>query len=316
MAHRSFLTILTLSLLAGTAQAQTNEEPTQPAKVDYVLPPNKLTGEIMYLTLAGDLSLHRGRPDVAYDTYMRLAAKTRDPRYAELAYKISVALQNTQATLESASLLKELAPNAVAGQDAIRNAKLGQAYALADKQEYRPAYLAAKEILAKEPKNVEALSLLSEMADYLGYDEESLSAAERWVQLTPDSAEALNTLGYFLADRNIRLNEAATLITKANQMAPFTPHIMDSIGWLAYRQGDLDSALSVLKQTAAFEPDDVILSHLAEVMWQKGQSDEAIRTFKIAYRTNAFSNVLRDTLERLDIPLDLIRYTAPKKGLK
>ena len=328
--RKPFLKIVALSLFAisGAAFAQNHETNIRPANnalpsttaVEYNLPPNKLSAEVVYLTLAADLSLYRGRPDLAYQTYMSLAVKTRDPRYAELAYKVAAALDNPQAAVPAASLLKELAPNAVLGQDLLTVAKISSAYASIDKQEYRPAYEAAKELLAQNPKNVGALSLLTDVADRLGYDKEALQAAEAWVKLEPDNSEALNSLGYFLANKNTRLSEAEQLIKKANQIKPNTPHILDSMGWVAYRQGRLDDAVPFLKQAVTMDPHEEVLTHLGEVLWQKGDRDEAMKTFKAAYQANSFSPVLRDTLERLGIALNSVSTPAkpatPKKGTK
>ncbi|MCO6763729.1 tetratricopeptide repeat protein, partial [Streptomyces sp. EL5] len=64
----------------------------------------------------------------------------------------------------------------------------------------------------------------------------------------PDNAMALNALGYTLADRTPRLAEARQLIDKAHQLSPDDPAILDSMGWIRYRQGQLADAERYLRQ--------------------------------------------------------------------
>lgn len=281
--------------------------------VEYDLPHHQLTSEITRLTLIGNLARDRNQPEIAYKAYLLLAGQTRDPRYAELAYRVALAAQEPQAAIDAALVLRQLAPNAVLGQDLITQVKIGQAYALIDKQQYRPAYDAAKAILAQDAKNVGALSLLTAVADILGYDAESLQAAEDWVKLEPENPEALNSLGYYLANKNLRLVDAEQLINKANQLKPNTPHIMDSMGWLAYRQGRLDAALPLIKQASIMEPHEDVLTHLGEILWQKGEKNDALKAFQRAFQSNAHAPVLLETLKRLGIEQSAVNV-APVKG--
>ena len=63
----------------------------------------------------------------------------------------------------------------------------------------------------------------------------------------PDHAEALNALGYTLADRNERLDEAFALVSRALKLRPDSPAVLDSMGWVLYRQGDLEQAAVYLR---------------------------------------------------------------------
>jgi Flp pilus assembly protein TadD len=71
------------------------------------------------------------------------------------------------------------------------------------------------------------------------------------IELQPESAQAYNALGYSYADRNMRLAEARQLIEKALHLSPNDPFILDSMGWVLYRQGDLEGALSYLQRAYA-----------------------------------------------------------------
>ncbi len=76
----------------------------------------------------------------------------------------------------------------------------------------------------------------------------------RVIELRPDYAHAYNALGYSLADRNVRLPEALQLIEKAHQLAPEDPYILDSLGWVYYRMGDLPQARKYLEQAYQASP--------------------------------------------------------------
>ena len=95
------------------------------------------------------------------------------------------------------------------------------------------------------------------------------------IHVRPDNPHAYNALGYTWADRNIRLDEAQNLIAKASELAPNDPFIMDSLGWIHYRQGDLQQAETLLKKAYTLRPDEEIGLHLIEVLARIGKITEA-----------------------------------------
>ena len=97
----------------------------------------------------------------------------------------------------------------------------------------------------------------------------------RVIELRPDNAHAYNALGYSLAERGIRLDEARQLIAKALELAPEDPFIMDSMGWVLFRQGDLQGALTFLEKAYAIKKDAEIAAHLGEVLWVLERREEA-----------------------------------------
>ncbi|MGI9205337.1 MAG: tetratricopeptide repeat protein [Woeseiaceae bacterium] len=96
-------------------------------------------------------------------------------------------------------------------------------------------------------------------------------AAERW----PDSALTLNALGYTLADRTDKYSEAARLIKKALKLSPDSPAIMDSWGWVLYKQGKNDEAIEILENAYEKFHDPEIAGHIVEVLWSLDRKDEA-----------------------------------------
>lgn len=108
----------------------------------------------------------------------------------------------------------------------------------------------------------------------------------------PDYAPAYNALGYSLADRNMKLDEALVLIETALSITPNDHYMLDSLGWVHYRKGNLDLALEHLQKAYAMNPDAEIAAHLGEVLWQKGQQDEAKSIWEKALTADPKNEVL------------------------
>jgi tetratricopeptide (TPR) repeat protein len=105
----------------------------------------------------------------------------------------------------------------------------------------------------------------------------------RVVELAPDSAAALNHLGYALADRGETLPQAIALLEKANRIRPNVPAYVDSLGWAFFRSGQYARALPLIESAAADDPANGELSeHLGDVLWAMGRRFEARYAWKAA----------------------------------
>ncbi|AMO57777.1 tetratricopeptide repeat protein [Endozoicomonas montiporae] len=120
------------------------------------------------------------------------------------------------------------------------------------------------------------------------------------IKLQPENAAALNALGYTLADRTDRHKEALELIEKAYALDNEDPAIMDSMGWIQYRLGNLEGALKYLQQAYERFPDHEVAAHLGEVLWMMGRKEEAIALWDKALKQKPESEILRTTRERLE----------------
>jgi tetratricopeptide (TPR) repeat protein len=163
---------------------------------------------------------------------------------------------------------------------------------------HREAFALLGEALEKSPDQPDLLydhALIAERIDRFDVLEANL---QRLVQLRPEHAHAYNALGYSLADRNLRLPEARKLIEKALQLAPEDYFIIDSLGWVLYRQGDFAGALQQLKRAWRGRPDGEIGAHLGEVLWMMGERDEAERIWKEAQQASPENETLQKTIKR------------------
>lgn len=97
----------------------------------------------------------------------------------------------------------------------------------------------------------------------------------RLIAVRPDNPHGYNALGYTWAENNVRLAEALELIQKAVELAPNDPFILDSLGWVHYRLGNMGSAESTLRKAYTLRQDEEIGLHFLEVLIKSGKKDEA-----------------------------------------
>lgn len=153
-------------------------------------------------------------------------------------------------------------------------------------------------VLEETPDNTDLLyarALLAEKLDRLEQTEQDL---RRVLELEPDNAPALNALGYTLADRTERHREALIYIEKALALRPEDPAILDSMGWVQYRLGNLEQAEQYLRRALEQVRDAEIAAHLGEVLWRQGRQDEARRVWEAAREADADNPVLERTMQR------------------
>jgi tetratricopeptide (TPR) repeat protein len=123
----------------------------------------------------------------------------------------------------------------------------------------------------------------------------------RILVLQPDNSQALNALGYSLADRNLRLDEALEMVRQAHELSPADPFIVDSLGWVEYRMGHYDKAATLLAQAYSSRKDTEIAAHLGEALWADGRHDEAARVLRDAHKLDSGNEVLKQTMSRLKV---------------
>ena len=114
----------------------------------------------------------------------------------------------------------------------------------------------------------------------------------------PDHVEALNALGYTLADRTERYDEARELVEHAYALEPGRAHIIDSMGWVFYRLERHEEAAEYLRRAYELDPAAEIGAHLGEVLWMLGRRDEAREIWASALESDPGNEVLLETLER------------------
>jgi tetratricopeptide (TPR) repeat protein len=124
------------------------------------------------------------------------------------------------------------------------------------------------------------------------------------LQMDPANAEAMNFIGYSWADRGIHLEEAEQLIKRALELKPDSPHIIDSLGWVYFRQGKNDLAIKYLTEAHRGMPDDpTVADHLGDALAKGGRLKEALEMYLRSYGIKpapALKMKIDDLRKRLD----------------
>ena len=184
-------------------------------------------------------------------------------------------------------------------QDEVRLV-IAEAQLLRDADDSAGAFALLGRALEKSPDQPELLYDQALTAEKLGRYEVLEQNLRKVIKLQPDHAQAYNALGYSFADRKLRLPEARKLIEKALQLRPDDGFIIDSMGWVLYRQGDLAGAETYLRRAYGDQLDAEIGAHLGEVLWVEGKRDEARRIWNEALKNHPENETLRKTARRFN----------------
>ncbi|MCB1666534.1 MAG: tetratricopeptide repeat protein [Pseudomonadales bacterium] len=153
--------------------------------------------------------------------------------------------------------------------------------------------------IEKHPGNVDLLFARALLSEQMGDMAKSEADLRRIIELQPTDARALNHLGYTLADRTTRYDEALGLLQRAIAASPEDPAIIDSLGWVLFKLGRYEESLSNLQKAFEVFPDPEVAAHLGEVLWVMGRQRDANRIWDASLRDNPGSDILLRTIERL-----------------
>ena len=174
----------------------------------------------------------------------------------------------------------------------------GQALTEADL--HMQAYQLYEAALETSPDDLDLLysfSLAAEKLDKLDVAETNL---RRILAIDPDNVRALNAFGYTLADRTDRHEEALQYIRRAYAKEPDDPAIIDSMGWVHFRLGDLDKAREYLQKAWDMSSDSEIGAHLGEVLWMRGEYAAAKEVWNTSRKASPDNPVLLEVINRLN----------------
>ncbi len=240
----------------------------------------------------GQIAEERKQFDVALRRYAEVA-----PGEQYLAAQLRIAqLLARQGQLDAGR--RHLQALRAAGQADRIQLLLAESQLLRDAGQTREAYSLLAESLAAQPEQPELLYEAALLAEKIGQHDVLEANLRKLIALKPDHAHAYNALGYSFAERNQRLAEAEQLITKALQLSPDDPFIIDSMGWVLFRKGDSAGAVLHLQRAYSIRPDPEIAAHLGEVLWLLGRQDEARRTWQEAAKANPGNEVLAEVIKR------------------
>jgi tetratricopeptide (TPR) repeat protein len=176
---------------------------------------------------------------------------------------------------------------------------LMKAELLNQQKRYQEAYDELSAALAEQPDSKELLYTRALVAERIGKLDVLESDLKKILAQNPDNAEALNALGYTLLSFPSRLSEAEGYLLRALKLQPDEPVILDSYGWLLFKQGKDEQALRYLEQAYAKQKENEIAAHLAEVLWSLGRKEEAKKLFDKVFKESPDDEYLLDFKQRI-----------------
>ena len=186
-------------------------------------------------------------------------------------------------------------------RDEAQRIQLVQAEAnmLREAQAYSDAYDLLGKTLEGAPDSIDLLydqAMIAEKLDRVDVMERNL---RKVIEIQPEHAHAYNALGYTFADRNQRLPEARKLIEKALELAPQDGYIVDSLGWVLFRMGQMSEAVTQLRRAFEMRPEAEVGAHLGEALWSDGKRDEAQKIWSDLLKESPTNDTLQGTVKRL-----------------
>ena len=175
---------------------------------------------------------------------------------------------------------------------------LSEAELLREAKQFGEAFSVLQQGLEKLPNHPDLLYETAMLADKTGKPAIFEQLMNKLIQVRPDHAHAYNALGYSFLERNERIPEAVKLVEKALELAPGDIAIMDSVGWGYYRLGKLDESLKLLRKAFAGNPDPEIAAHLGEVLWVRGDKEEAKKIWLDSLKANPGETHLQEVIKR------------------
>jgi tetratricopeptide (TPR) repeat protein len=149
------------------------------------------------------------------------------------------------------------------------------------------------------PDSVELRYAKASLSEEHGQVADALRELKTVAALRPTDPAALNAYGYTLADNRRQLPVARRLIERAHAAAPKNASILDSLGWVLFRQGHSEEALPYLNAAYADDHDGDVAAHLGEVLWQLGRRSEADRIWSDANKAGSDNHLVNATRTRL-----------------
>lgn len=253
------------------------------------------------LVLLGRLAELLERRDEAIEWYRAIPAG--DASWFEAQVRQVIVLDQAGRTDDALALVRRLEQALVGEPAQLVNAYLLEIEVLVRRErhaEVRPAFARGFAALPEATELLYARALFEVEQGDVAAGERDL---RRVLELKPDNADAMNALGYTLADHarpgEAALEEAGRLIARALELKPGEAAILDSMGWWRYRNGEPEAALPFLRDAFERQVDAEIAAHLGEVLWVLGRQEEARRVWDQGREKDAENRTLRETIRRL-----------------
>jgi Tfp pilus assembly protein PilF len=262
-------------------------------------------------TLRGEVAAREGRADEARQHYRKAIAQRPDDCVPHASLALLAAQENDRGQRDGAAPPSAAAiDSAIAaaerltGVESFRcNVLLGLAGMAAKRFDLAARHFQVA--LGLDPDNREVLLDLAMAQQETGDSAAALRSAREVLRLDPESAAALNFVGYVMAERGEQLSESERLIRKAVAKEPQNGYFVDSLGWVLYQKGEYADAVAALRRAVRLTEgkDALILEHLGDACAKLGELAEARDNYSLARNLDPGRRILVTKLAELEARL-------------
>ena len=249
------------------------------------------TTEASLLYLA-DIAAREGDTDAAISGYRRLYDSSVAIQARSRAAALLLARKDRK---EALTLLDDYATE---HPESEFDLTLTKAHLLADHGEPDAGVELLTASLERHPRHPSLEYERATILEQAGHVHDSVEALQHLLVERVDDPTLLNALGYTLADHNLELSRAESLIRRALVAMPDNPAALDSLGWVRFRQGDSKAALVTLERAYYISHDSEIAAHWGEAIWATGDHSQARKVWAAALAREPDSQQLKATLAR------------------
>lgn len=290
-------------LILGALQTEENQQPQAQKSLE------------RYLALAGAQAPGEARQrglSQAYLSLAQLAEKRQDyaaandwlskidsPSLLTTARTRRAAILGAQGKVDEARALLKSLPTGTPSE--ARTRLMAEVQLLRSQKAYEEAMQLLDTAVQASPDDTDLLYDQAMMAEKLGRFDQMEKLLRDIIAQQPENQNAYNALGYSLAERGVRLDEAHQLVSKALELAPNDPFISDSLGWVEFKRGRLQEAIQILDKAFQTKPDPEIAAHLGEVLWVAGQRSRATAIWRQGLTLGRDNETLLDTMRRFNV---------------
>ncbi|MBE9562779.1 MAG: tetratricopeptide repeat protein [Proteobacteria bacterium] len=182
-------------------------------------------------------------------------------------------------------------------KDAVSLIQLG-AELLVEKKRYEPALKMYDHALGYTPNNPDLLYMRALLHEKMGRVKDVETGLRRLLVNDPNNINAINALGYTLANNTNRYQEAHDLVQRAIELGGEEYYILDSMGWILYKMGNYIEAIAYLRKAYAKNNDGEVAAHLGEVLWQNKEHHDAEQVWYKALKNSPKNEKLRAVIQR------------------
>jgi len=288
----ALLTLITLMGLVSGCASNPVATTSEPALLDEQIYAQALNRGVVYQVLVAETAFQQGRWDLAAQLYLHIAITSDDANLSARASEMALYTGNNELIFAAALRWSELAVHDP-------KPKVLMALCFLKNNQPQEALAVITQGLKDSPNDVELLYFRGIIAANNNQYDLAEKDWRRVLTLQPDHAPTLNALGFALTITTKNYTQALALIQRANRLDPNNPLILDSLGWVEFHLGKIQSAITHLTQAWTLMSDPEIAAHLGEVLWSSGHKNKAITLWQESLDLYPDHQILRETVQRL-----------------